>query len=117
MQTSDKQLFYKLYEQYGLISVFEHINLIDSKFAVYPFCKELDPERKGGWLIRYDVNMGLVLADMVILNSMGYIEYCGWTHYTEDHFNWLIDKCKEIEFKYKQTKLQKRIKSIDNDFT
>lgn len=117
MKTSDKQLFYKLYEQYGLVSILEHINFVDSKFAVYPFCKELDPERHGGWLIRYDVNMGLVLAELVMVNSMGYIEYCGWTHYSEDHFKHLIDKCKEIEFKYKQTKLQKRIKSIDNDFS
>lgn len=117
MQTSDKQLFFKLSEQYGLISVSEYINRIDSKFAVYPFCKELDPEHHGGWLICYDVKMGLVLADMVSLDSMGYIEYCGWSHYTEDHFKHLIDKCKEIEFKYKQTKLQKRMNGIDNDFT
>jgi hypothetical protein len=117
MQTSDKQLFYKLSEQYGLVSVFENLNLIDSHFAVYPFCKELDPNRNGGWLIRYDVNMSLVLADAVMINSMGYIEYCGWTRYTEDHFNHLIDKCKEIEFKYKQKKLQKRMNGINNDFT
>lgn len=117
MKTSDKQLFYKLSEQYGLVSVYEDLNIIDSKFAVYPFCNELDPEHRGGWFIRYDVNIGLVLAELVIVNNMGYIEYSGWTHYSEDHFNWLIDKCKEIELEYKQTKLQKRMESIDNDFT
>ena len=117
MQTSDKQLFYKLSAQYGLVSVFEHINIVDSKFAVYPFCKELDPEHKGGWLIRYDVNMGLVLADSVYVNNFGIIEYCGWVHYSEDHFNWLINRCKEIELENKQNKLLKRIMSLDNDFT